>query len=460
MCLVGDEEEQLPWSSDPESMSAIDQALQLESYAPQWQPGSSRHPSAAVVIKPDKQQAEQVPPQRLESLRQDELATLESLPEASDSVHFSELEQSLLRRSLESLDYLGDWADPRVARDSIVLCCDSPEVRDFESGPEFTCGYDDFTQERHLLHTHIIERMLTIARTTSGSRADLQRMHLPPASDDVPSAAADGSSAGDGAGSGEEVAGRSSPHPQKPNASAGPATSARPRVIPGGPPALRVPLDGERHVYIVVGVPGSGKDTVLKRYLRSLGPPLLDASADLVKEYLAAWGQDELSRQVRENNACNGPGKHLLHAQYLHRESILLVDKVVERALAMHLSILLEKTLFNLEPVVRCVRQCQAAGCRVHLLGTHIQPLRNWAFLSARMASGQAFGRYITRDQASNGLRRYQANLERLLNDESLLRHLDSVHVYDVMADAWCVSLEPGGVPPPNGFDAQRAQLL
>ena len=162
MCLVGDEEEQLPWSSDPESMSAIDQALQLESYAPQWQPGSSRHPSAAVVIKPDKQQAEQVPPQRLESLRQDELATLESLPEASDSVHFSELEQSLLRRSvcprrvlttppcspcfhctwlatdarplmpsrlqLESLDYLGDWADPRVARDSIVLCCDSPEV--------------------------------------------------------------------------------------------------------------------------------------------------------------------------------------------------------------------------------------------------------------------------------------------------------------------------------------------
>lgn len=33
--------------------------------------------------------------------------------------------------------------------------------------------------------------------------------------------------------------------------------------------------------------------------------------------------------------------------------------QVVERALAMHLSILLEKTLFNLEPVVRCVRQCQ-----------------------------------------------------------------------------------------------------
>ena len=38
------------------------------------------------------------------------------------------------------------------------------------------------------------------------------------------------------------------------------------------------------HVFVVVGVPGSGKDTVIKRYLRTLGLPLLDASADLVKE--------------------------------------------------------------------------------------------------------------------------------------------------------------------------------
>ena len=195
-------------------------------------------------------------------------------------------------------------------------------------------------------------------------------------------------------------------------------------------------------MYIVVGVPGSGKDTVLKRYLSSLGLPLLDASADLIKEYLAAWGQDELSVLVRRNNERAGPGKHLLHSQYLHRESIALVDQLLERALALRRTVLLEKTLFNLEPVLASVRQCRAAGCRVHLLGTHIQPLRNWAFLEARMASGESFGRYITREQAIGGLRRYQLNLERILEEPELRASFDSIHVYDVMAGDWCVSLE------------------
>ena len=36
---------------------------------------------------------------------------------------------------------------------------------------------------------------------------------------------------------------------------------------------------------------------------------------------------------MRRNNAAHGPGKHLLHAQYLHRESILVTDTVVARVL-------------------------------------------------------------------------------------------------------------------------------
>ena len=61
-------------------------------------------------------------------------------------------------------------------------------------------------------------------------------------------------------------------------------------VRDGGPPAMRrsPPSADEQHIFFVVGVPGSGKDTVLKRYLRSLGLPLLDASADLVKECVRA----------------------------------------------------------------------------------------------------------------------------------------------------------------------------
>ena len=224
----------------------------------------------------------------------------------------------------------------------------------------------------------------------------------------------------------------------------------------GGPPALRDRVDpAQQHVFFVVGVPGSGKDTVLKRYLRSLGLPLLDASADLVKEYLAAWGQDELSQSVRSNNEAHGPGKHLLHAQYLHRESILICDQIIERAIQQRKSLIVEKTLFNLEPVLELARVFRRRGVRCHLFGTHIQPRANWRFLSTRMASGQAFGRYITKDQAITGLQRYQANLEKLLDDQALGDAFDSIHVYDVMDNDWCVSRnnEREGAPPLMGVE-------
>ena len=58
------------------------------------------------------------------------------------------------------------------------------------------------------------------------------------------------------------------------------------------------------------------------------------------------------------------------------------------------------------------------------------------------MASGESFGRYITREQAIGGLRRYQLNLERILEEPELRASFDSIHVYDVMAGDWCVSLE------------------
>ena len=41
-------------------------------------------------------------------------------------------------------------------------------------------------------------------------------------------------------------------------------------------------------------------------------------------------------------------------------------------------------------------------------VGTHIQPMRNWRFLETRMAAGLSFGRYITKEQALTGIRRYQ----------------------------------------------------
>ena len=48
----------------------------------------------------------------------------------------SEYERELLQRSLDSLDYLGDWANPNNAKDSIVLTCNKPDVHVASNGIE------------------------------------------------------------------------------------------------------------------------------------------------------------------------------------------------------------------------------------------------------------------------------------------------------------------------------------
>jgi hypothetical protein len=338
--------EDAAWSAtEPESMGAIDRALQLETVAPQWRPPADADDAG--------------PPNRLPALQEDELAALECAEERP--IALSEHEHELRRRSLASLDYLGNWANlQKPPTDSIILTCRAPDVHVGEGGPEYSCACGDFTAERRQLHARIVERMLTSARTTAGS------ISSSPSQSALPNQRA-GAAATARSAQQPSAAEPLQPPPPPPPAAAAAAAAV---VGSGGPPAMvRDPpaLDAQ-HVFVLVGVPGSGKDTVLKRYLRSLGLPLLDASADLVKEYasnahssaatrvaqpaapprpyrrqsllpcahrrryLAAWGQDELSRLVRENShARGGPGKHLLHAQYLHRESILICVLVVER---------------------------------------------------------------------------------------------------------------------------------
>ena len=96
----------------------------------------------------------------------------------------------------------------------------------------------------------------------------------------------------------------------------------------------------------------------------------------------------------------------------------------------------------DLDVFRRPARSLRRQGVYCHLLGTHIQPKRNWRFLETRMASGQAFGRYITKEQAFEGLVRYQENAEAILEDPELLGLFDSLHFYDVIRDRWCVSLQ------------------
>jgi chloramphenicol 3-O-phosphotransferase len=393
---------------EPASMVAIARLLEEDSIAPQWidthEPSSpGLHRSGASEIRA----ADRPPRPRLPALREEEVRELSGI-EDPELFHLSDEEQSLLQASLDSIDYLGDWSSP-VSRDSIVLCCDDPHVEEGAGGAaEYTCSSCAFNAERRALHMRIIEQMLYSSRTSGRG-------------------------------------GRRAPEPGA--------------VVGGGPLArvlARRRLGGgqgeggaegaesgasQQHIFLVVGVPGSGKDSVIKRYLRTLDIPLLDASADLVKECLAAWGKDELSTRVRENNAKHGPGKHLLHGQYLHRESILLNDQVVEQALREGRSIMIEKTLHDNEHVLTHARRFGERGCRVHLIGTHITPLANWKFLCNRMASGGAFGRHISKPQAIASLRRYHSHFDEILEDRQKRTLFDSIFMFDVIKGEWCVRI-------------------
>ena len=97
---------------------------------------------------------------------------------------------------------------------------------------------------------------------------------------------------------------------------------------------------------------------------------------------------------------------------------------------------------YDVEHVLSYARRFRERGCKVHLYGTYITPLRNWAFLSNRMRSGQSFGRYITIKQAASSLRQYRGNLQAILDTPEMRAAFDSIFVYDVNDDRWCVAIE------------------
>merc|ERR1719162_1173242 len=273
---------------DPSTMPWIDEALRQGDVSPQLELGSIP-PTISQGID------------GLEMLREDELRQLEALDEPAVPM-LSPACQELLKRSLDSLDYSGNWSDPARMRDSMVLSCKSPEVLDGPGGPEYSCRYSEFTRERHELHEHIVERMLATPKGTGFSSPD----GGPMAADAV-----DGGSFASwqrGAARGAAKRSLGEQYEARPLA---PATADAATAVQGyehetgslsHTRIASLTSSGEQHVFIVVGVPGSGKDSVLKRYVRSLGMDLLDASADRVKEYLAAYGTDELSVSVREHN--------------------------------------------------------------------------------------------------------------------------------------------------------------
>ena len=284
----------------PESMVAIAEALQQDSIAPQWTDGAVEPAGESGGASARRPVAPRLPP-----LREDELDELARLGEPSYSL--SAAEEELLASSLESIDYLGDWSCPST-RDSIVLACEEPRVIPSPSGgaAEFTCDLDGFTRERRAVHSRIVRQMLRGAHVAGGGRWGGKGGGRWGGGRGGGGAAARGAAAGGGAGGGGAGGGGAGGGGAGGGGGGGGGGGARSGLARGpgrGPLSSVVPGDGAQHVFLVVGVPGSGKDSVLKRYLRSLDGTLLDASAPAPR---AATARARLQRTRPVTAACGG----------------------------------------------------------------------------------------------------------------------------------------------------------
>ena len=152
------------------------------------------------------------------------------------------------------------------------------------------------------------------------------------------------------------------------------------------------------------------------------------------------------------------PCSPLADSQYLHRESILLANQVAELALDSGRSIILEKTLHSSDHVLAITRQLAGRGCHVHLFGTHITPRTNWEFLRNRMLSGQAFGRFITKEQTIASLRAYHEGFSSILADPAKRGAFESIHLYDVEANRWAISMGVGTSVSGEAAEAEAAE--
>ena len=111
----GQQRESSGTMAEPEMLGTIDRALLDSNIAPQWRPKpveeGSVHNSSTRRFPP---------------LLEEELEALELL--STPELTLSDEDAALLKQSFDSIDYLGDWSDPACAKDSVVLCCNNPEV--------------------------------------------------------------------------------------------------------------------------------------------------------------------------------------------------------------------------------------------------------------------------------------------------------------------------------------------
>lgn len=130
-------------------------------------------------------------------------------------------------------------------------------------------------------------------------------------------------------------------------------------------------------VYVFGGPAGSGKTTVLAKF---------------VKEKAMTINNDDIKAVLAKYDPSPSKKYPLLHAAYLHDEAKDIEHKLIKLALKKKKDIILDKTLANYKKNRELLRGIKKKGYRITVLGTNLPPHIAIVRASARFISK---GRYV-----------------------------------------------------------------
>jgi predicted ABC-type ATPase len=130
-------------------------------------------------------------------------------------------------------------------------------------------------------------------------------------------------------------------------------------------------------VYVFGGVAGSGKTSVLKRFVKE---KTMTINNDDIKKALSKYDPSPLKKYP------------LIHASYLHEESSDIEKKLLDKAISANKDIILDRTLASFIKNRNILQKIKTKGYKITVLGTNLPPHIALIRASARFIKK---GRYV-----------------------------------------------------------------
>lgn len=130
-------------------------------------------------------------------------------------------------------------------------------------------------------------------------------------------------------------------------------------------------------LYVFGGLPASGKGTVLGKK---------------VPEKTVVIDSDEYKSRLAHNTRTPIKGYRLAHAQVLHQEAGMMVERAIDKSIKEKRNVTYDGTMRNPKKAKRIIKKFKKAGYDVHYMGTQKKPSKAITHASNRFLVS---GRYV-----------------------------------------------------------------